>query len=389
MFEGIMEVRATAGDNFLGGEDFVDIIVDRFIAEVGAAVGVTPRSHAHASHANLRRQAEVAKRALSERDDHAIELVHDGVATRWTITRDDFEAASEPLVRRLRAPIERAIRDANLHPDQITDLVLVGGATRMPMVRRLAARLFQRLPMAQINPDEVVARGAAVQAGLKMRDKALDDVVMTDVAPYSLGVAIADRRADSTVLPGLFLPIIERNTVIPASRSKRLRTGSDGQRVATIRVFQGEARMANDNIEIGQLSFPLPPGPAGKETYEVRFTYDVSGLLEIEAVVDSTGQKFQTVIEGNPGILTQSQIAARLAELRTLKIDPREQTENRAIIARAERLYEERLGEERAAIGKAIDDFRVLLARQNTEEIEQYRTRFSEWLDNMDTSFFT
>jgi molecular chaperone HscC len=389
MFEGVMEVRATAGDNFLGGEDFVDIIVDRFIAEVGATAGIAPRAQPHDSHANLRRQAEIAKRALSDHDSHEIELVHDGVTLRWTITRDDFETASEPLVRRLRAPIERAIRDASLLPDQITNLVLVGGATRMPMVRRLAARLFARLPLAQINPDEVVARGAAVQAGLKMRDKALDDVVMTDVAPYSLGVEVADRRADSTVLPGLFLPIIERNTVIPASQAKRLRTGSDGQRSTTIRVFQGEARRVNDNIEIGRLSFPLPPGPAGQETYEVRFTYDISGLLEVEAVIDSTGQKFQTVIEGNPGILSQSDIAARLAELKTLKVHPREQMENQAIMARAERLYEERLGEERAAIGKAIDDFRVLIESQNKHAIEQYRARFSQWLDRMDTTFFT
>jgi molecular chaperone HscC len=389
MFEGVMEVRASAGDNFLGGEDFVDVIVDRFMTEVGASAGISPRSESNAIHANLRRQAEIAKRALTDRERHEIELVHNGGTTRWSITRDDFEAASEPLIRRLRAPIERAIRDADLNPDQVTDLVLVGGATRMPVVRRMAARLFQRLPIAQISPDEVVARGAAVQAGLKMRDMALDDVVMTDVAPYSLGVAVADRRGGNAMLDGLYLPIIERNTVIPASRAKRLSTTANGQREITLRIFQGEARMVNDNIEIGQLLVFMPAGPAGKESVNVRFTYDVSGLLEVEVLVESTGQTLQLIIEGNPGILSREEIDARLAALKGLKIHPREQAENQAVIARAERLYEERLGDERAAIAKLIDDFRILLEHQIPSEIERYRIQFNQWLDRVDTTFFS
>ncbi|QPF84599.1 molecular chaperone HscC [Bradyrhizobium genosp. L] len=389
MFEGVMEVRASAGDNFLGGEDFVDVIVDRFMVEAGAAAGIPPRSSSSALHANLHRQAEIAKRALTDHDAHEIELVHDGGAIRWSITRSDFEAASEPLLRRLRAPIERAIRDANLHPDQVTDLVLVGGATRMPVVRRMAARLFQRLPIAQINPDEVVARGAAVQAGLKMRDMALDDVVMTDVAPYSLGINTRSRLADNSYLDGLYLPIIERNTVIPVSRAKQVSTASDGQSEVRFRIFQGEARMVADNIEIGQLSVPVPPGPAGKERIDVRFTYDVSGLLEVDLEVVSTGHTVQLVIEGNPGILSREEIDQRLAALKALKIHPRDQAENQAVMSRAERLYEERLGDDRAAIGKLIDDFRILLERQNPPEIDDYRIRFSQWLDRVDTTFFS
>jgi molecular chaperone HscC len=360
MFEGVMEVRASAGDNFLGGEDFVDVIVDRFMTEVGASVGISPRSDSNEIHANLHRQAEIAKRALTDHERHEIELVHNGGTTRWSITRDDFEAASEPLIRRLRAPIERAIRDASLHPDQVTDLVLVGGATRMPVVRRMAARLFQRLPIAQISPDEVVARGAAVQAGLKMRDMALDDIVMTDV-----------------------------NTVIPVSRSKRLSTSTDGQREVKVRIFQGEARMVHDNIEIGQLSVAVPAGPAGRESIDVRFTYDVSGLLEVDVQVETTGQTVQLIIEGNPGILSQPEIDARLAELKVLKIHPRNQAENQAVISRAERLYEERLGDERAVIAKLIDDFRVLLERQIPSDIEKYRIQFIKWLDSVDTTFFS
>jgi molecular chaperone HscC len=222
-----------------------------------------------------------------------------------------------------------------------------------------------------------------------MRDIALDDVVMTDVAPYSLGVNVRNRAADNSYLDGLYLPIIERNTVIPVSRSKQLFPSTDGQREVKFRIFQGEARMVFDNIEIGQLSVPVPPGPAGKEAIDVRFTYDVSGLLEVEVLVESTRQTAQLIIEGNPGILSQEQIVARLAALKVLKIHPREQAENQAVLARAERLYEERLGDERAAIAKLIDDFRILLGRQIPSEIEQYRIQFSKWLDRVDTTFFS
>ena len=389
MFEGVMEVRASAGDNFLGGEDFVDIIVDRFIAEVGAAAGVPPRSQPDEIHAALRRQAEIAKRALGESDRHEIELVKRGEPIRWSITREGFESFSEPLIHRLRVPIERAIRDANLDPDQITDLVLAGGATRMPLVRRLAARLFQRLPIAQINPDEVVARGAAVQTGLKMRNSALDDVVMTDVAPFSMGVSVVQRRVGSATLSGLYLPIIERNTVIPASRSKKIWTSSDNQSEVGIWVFQGKSRMVGDNIELGTLSVPVPPAPEGKESIEVRFTYDVSGLLEVEATVNSTGRTARLVIEGNPGILGPNDIEARLATLRGLKIHPRDQSENQTVLARAERLYEERLSDERAIIAMHIDNFRALLERQDLNEIAAFREAFAKWLDSVDTSFFS
>ena len=278
MFEGVMEVRATAGDNFLGGEDFADAIMDRFIAAVSEQVKIPPRSQPSDTHGALRRAAEVAKRALGESDPYEMSVIVGGKSYAWTLTRDEFERLCEPLVKRIRAPIERALRDAKLHPDQVTHLVLAGGATRMPLFKRLAARLFQRLPIAQINPDEVVAHGAAVQAGLKMRDAALDDVVMTDVAPFSMGIDVAHTENGAVLELGLYLPIIERNTVVPVSRSRMISALPRQSARIAHQHLPGRGAAGGSKTSISaDLSSSLPSGPAGAHPVDVRFTYDVSG----------------------------------------------------------------------------------------------------------------
>jgi molecular chaperone HscC len=387
MFEGIMEVRATAGDAFLGGEDFTAAIMDGFIAAVGAACGIPPRSRDLPVHAALRRAAEVAKRALSDTDCAELALAEPPL--RWTVTRDDLEQLGAPLLARLRAPVERALRDARLRPDQISHLVLAGGATRMPVFRRLAARLFQRLPIAMVDPDEVVARGAAVQAGLVARDAALEDRVMTDVAPFTLGIEVATLRDGRVVATGLYQPVIERNTVIPASRAIEVHTITDRQRNILVRVFQGEARLVADNIELGQLRVPVPPLPAGQAGAEIRFTYDPSGLLEVDTRVAATETAHRLLIENQPGALSPQEIEDRLAALAKLKVHPRDQAENQAALARAERVYAERLGDDRAQVAARLDHFRLLLERQDLAEIGAFRAELVAWLDQIDRSFFT
>jgi molecular chaperone HscC len=389
MFEGVMEVRSSAGDVFLGGEDFSDAIGEAFLQAVGTAAGIPPLGTPHPAHAAVRRAAEIAKRALSEADSHEMIVVHDGAALRWTVTRDALEVAAEPLLRRLRAPIERALRDAKLDPDRIEHLVLAGGATRMPAFRRLIARLFQRLPITPINPDEVVAHGAAVQAGLKMRDAALDDVVMTDVSPFTLGVETVGQRNGQIVATGLFSPIIERNTVIPASRSTVLSTVHKDQRSVALKIFQGESRLVAENAFLGELTVAMPPGEAGSQNLEVRLTYDPSGLLEVDAKVLSTGQTYHTLIQNRPGSMPEAEVARRLQALQRMKVHPREQAENQAVMARLERLFSERLGDERAQAAAMIDEFTLVLSRQDPAQIATTREQLLKILAQIDRSFFT
>ncbi len=387
-FEGVMEVRACAGDSWLGGEDFVDVIVAAFMAGPGAEAGLPPPSEGSVLRAALRRQAELMKRALSDAESATLDLAHDGKTLHWSLTRDGFEKLAEPLLARLRAPIERALRDARVDPDALSQIVLAGGASRMPMFRRLIARLFQRLPVQSINPDEVVARGAAVRAGLAMRDQSLEEVVLTDVAPFTLGVGVAERDADGRRIDGLFMPVIERNTVIPASRIETVSTLEDNQSQISIKVYQGESRLVRDNILLGEFVVTVPRRRAGEESVDIRFTYDTSGLLEVEATVRSNGVRGNLIIEGNPGVLTPEQIKQRLTELAKLKVHPRDQAENAAVVARAKRLYEERLGATRHRIGDWLSDFMAVLNRQDETEIAAARQRLVANLDAVDDNFF-
>jgi molecular chaperone HscC len=389
-FEGVIEVRATAGDSWLGGEDFVDAIVRAFLAGPGAAVAAEVGTPGSAANALLRRQAELAKRTLSAQDSATVSLVHRDKPIEWTLSRAEFETLSEPLLARLRAPIERALRDARVEPDALARVILAGGASQMPAFRRLITRLFRRLPVYQINPEEVVGRGAAVRAGMAMRGRGLDEMVMTDVAPFTLGVETSIKHGDGSGsrLDGRFLPIIERNTVIPVSRSEVVYTIEDNQRRMAIRVFQGESRLVKDNVRLGELNITLPPGPAGKEKIDIRFTYDTSGLLEVDVTTLSTGRTETLAIEGNPGVLPPDEIARRLAALAKLKVHPRDDIANRTLVARAERLYEERLGDTRAMIGEALGVFTVAVERQKPDDIERARKKLTALLEEFDRGFF-
>ncbi|QEI06042.1 molecular chaperone HscC [Pigmentiphaga aceris] len=372
MFDGVMEVRATAGDNFLGGEDFVNQIVDLFFTESGLP------AHARDDGAFMQQlvaRAETAKRLLSMADVANIVVVWQGTEHRFELTQERFRSICEPLLARLRSPVERALRDASIRANEIDNIVLAGGATRSPIVRQMVTRMFGRFPAMELNPDEVVALGAAVMAGLKARDEDLKEVVMTDVCPYTLGVETMHRMPNGGRVDGYFSPIIERNTVVPASRVKGYVPVEPGQRVLGLEVYQGEARLVRDNIKLGELEVPLPGLLNGDAGVDVRFTYDVNGLLEVEATVRATQDVHRLVIQGNSGVLSELEIAARLAALAELKIHPREKAENRALMAQSERLYQQLRGEPRDQLGEEISRFEQALEKQEDREIRTARER--------------
>ena len=385
LYDGVMEVRSSAGDNFLGGEDFVDALVELFFRRVGLPdrlrqdPGFMQR---------LAAQGEAAKRALGSQPRATMRVDDDGTEHRLEIDELTLEEACKPLLQRLRAPVERALRDANLRSSELDTVVLAGGATRMPVVRRLATTMFGRFPAIDLNPDEVVALGVAVQCGLKMRDAALSEVVMTDVAPYSLGVELSVRVDENAWSHGHFDPIIERNTVVPVSRMKTYFPAGAKADHVSLQVYQGEARMARDNIALGSLKVPLPQGAEQDRGIDVRFTYDVNGLLQVEAKVPKTGQVYGIVIEGNPGVLSEQEIQERLKSLAQLKIHPREQLENRTLLARAERCYEQLRGDERERLGRQILQFEQLLATQDSRRIAPGQKMLREILDQLDKMAF-
>ncbi|MDP9894855.1 molecular chaperone HscC [Variovorax boronicumulans] len=372
MFEGVMEVRATAGDNFLGGEDFVNEIVQLFFAETGLPEAARADG---GFMQQLVARAELAKRELSDSESATIALHWRDREHTVTLTQERFRTISEPLLARLRAPVERALRDASIRAGDIDNVVLAGGATRSPIVRQMVTRMFGRFPAMDINPDEVVALGAAVMAGLKARDAALKEVVMTDVCPYTLGVETVHSMPGGGEVDGYFSPIIERNTVVPASRVKRYVPVREGQRILSLEIFQGEARLVRDNIKLGTLEVPLPHAPRAEANVEVRFTYDVNGMLEVEATVLATQEVHRLVIQGNSGVLSELEIAARLAQLAELKIHPRDKAENRALVAQAERVFQQLRSDARERLGDEISRFELTLESQDERQIRAARER--------------
>lgn len=381
LFEGVMEVRASAGDNFLGGEDVVVALADLFFQRLNLPDKLRKDN---VFMQRLFGQAELAKRALSQQP-HATICVADGKADHELVLDEAMlEQACGPLLKRLRAPVERALRDANLRSSELDNIVLAGGATRMPLVRRLVTTMFGRFPAIDLNPDEVVALGAAVQAGLLAKDAALDEVVMTDVSPYSLGVAVSiqlDERQSST---GHFDPLIERNSPVPISRVKQYVPTRDHQPSIDLEIYQGEARMVRDNIHLGTLKVALPKLPAPECATDVRFTYDVNGLLQVEATVLKTQQSFNLVIEGNPGLLSEAEIAQALQRLADLKIHPRDRLENRTLMARAERLYEQCRGDPREWLGAQTLRFERALATQDDRTVKAARKELEQALDHIE-----
>jgi molecular chaperone HscC len=384
LFEGVMEVRASAGDNFLGGEDFVDALVDAFLREAKDAEVLQAKRHDPHLAAQLRRQGEIVKRRLSDSDQVEFSLDWQGQSWRWSVTEELFLKIAEPLLARVRTPVERALRDARIRAAELDQVVLAGGSTRMPLVRKLVARMFGRMPCMTLHPDEAIALGAAVQAGLKMRDSALGEIVMTDICPYTLGVEVAEQFGHSQIRSGYYLPIIERNTVVPVSREHELATVHDQQREVNVRIFQGESRLVKENIELGLINIRVPPRKAGEIAIRVRFTYDVSGLLEVEALIPQTGERHSLVIEENPGVLNPDEVRQRLQSLAELKIHPREQMANTALMARAARIFEESLGDLRQQIGEAMMRFERVLEAQDLKQIAEFSAQLSRWLDEVE-----
>lgn len=378
LFEGVMEVRATAGDNFLGGEDFVNEIVQKFFDTHALPAAAREDSRFMQQ---LLAQAESAKRQLSAQPEAS-------VAVRWqdreyalALSQDLLAQLSAPLLARLRMPVARSLRDANIKSADIATVVLAGGATRMPLVRQLVTRMFGRFPNAEMDPDQVVAAGAAVMAGLKMKDQALEEVVMTDVCPYTLGISTVRTMGAGQQLPGQFSPIIERNTIVPVSRQETYFPMQDGQDEVELEIYQGESRLVRDNILLGTLRVPLPRRPREECAFDVRFTYDVNGLLEVEAMLQSGGATRRTVIQGGGARMSDADIQRRLAELAQLKIHPREHAVNRVLLAQAERVYQMTRGGDREALAGEILLFEQALATQEERAVARGRERLRRVVD--------
>ncbi len=370
-FGNVVSVTAVSGDNHLGGQDFDLAIAQGFCADCGLAFdALTPRQQEM-----LLRQAEQCKMALTVQDP-VIMAVDDGaVKASLSLTNEWLIRKSGALFRRMTAPVQKVFLDAGIAPQELDDLVLVGGSSHMPVVRRYLSKFLDKRPVRGGHPDTAVALGVGVCAGMKERAEGLRQLVLTDVCPFTLGVAKHNASE-----PGRYLmsPIIERNSVLPTSKMGVYYTVEDGQKGVEIQVYQGENRYCADNMCLGRLNLSVPPAPRGQQSVKVRFTYDINGLLEVE-VANEAGQLARLVLQGQD--MSEEDAARRLQELAHLKLHPRDQEENRARIARGERLYAVTVGALRAQVGELLDWYQSQLSTQEAIRIAKAGRRMDRLLD--------
>ncbi|MFT3731718.1 MAG: molecular chaperone HscC [Hyphomicrobium sp.] len=384
-YEGVIEIRATTGDTRLGGEDFTNIVEMMIATENKLDIKVLTREE----RARLTRVSETLKVNLSTSHTASYSLQLNQALIEGEIARASYEQECMSLLRRLRGPTERALVDAKMVPSEFDAVVLVGGATRSPMVRSLVGRLFQKLPLVNIDPDTTVALGAATQAGLVGRDAGLRDVVMTDVSPYTLGIALLDWNTTKNIgeRSKYVSPVIHRNAIVPISRSIVICTAVDNQTYVEVEVYQGENLRPESNVFLGSFKVAVPPKPKGQESIAVRFTYDINGALEVEATVVSTKAIISKVFRNASG-LSEEELIARFKSLSTMKLLPRDEQENKTLLARAERLYAEQNGTNREILRTLIANFEKAIDDQTQREFRKVRDWFSAQLDAFETSPF-
>ncbi len=383
MYDGVVEVRASTGDNRLGGDDFNLVMIQLARPKLNAEVELTALP-ADRREALLFLAAENARRQLTMNDGAHFSITLGDKAFTASITAEEFETQAQTLIKRLREPVVRSLRDCGMNSQELSEIVLVGGATRMPVVRKSLTRMFGRFPNSTVHPDHAVALGAAAQAGLIDRGSGLDEIRITDVAPFTLGVEVSERDPSGGLRQGIFSPIIDRNTPIPTSREHVYATMSDNQREVNLGIYQGEARLVADNIKLDELKIPVPPAPAGDITVHIRFTYDSSGLLEVDANVPASGLTRNLVIVDEEDRRDAEDLARRRAELAKLKFHPREDAENVALLARANRCYENFTGHARNTIGQWIGQFESVIERQDPHDISSAREQLTQALDELE-----
>lgn len=381
LYDTILEVHAVAGDNFLGGEDFTAVLEKMFY---DAHPQLNRFTLSGKTQQHIRRQAELCKIGFGENRTSEMRCNIEGKEYVFPIELPDYEEACEELLDRIRQPVKRSLKDAHIRLSDIDQVVLVGGATKSPVIRRFAGKLFHMIPDTKINPDEAVALGAAIQAAMKERRDGIREVILTDVCPFTLGTEVVQEYGDHQYEDGVFFPIIERNTVIPASRTERLYTVRDNQTRIRVHILQGESRFAVNNLSLGELFIEVPAGKAGQEAVDVTYTYDINSILEVEVKSVSSGKKVRQVFKGQNLDMSEEEIEDRLKTLSYLKIHPRDKEENKVLLLRGERIYEESLGVKREQAGRALREFEHALDTYDPERIAEAKREYMEFLEKLD-----
>ncbi|HEY8149485.1 MAG TPA: molecular chaperone DnaK, partial [Vicinamibacteria bacterium] len=380
MAEGLFQVRATGGDTFLGGEDFDQRVIDWLIAEFQRETSIDLKQDRMALQ-RLKEAAEKAKCELSSAQQTEIVLPFISADAsgpkhlNTVLSRQKYESITDDLLERTIDPCRRCLSDASLKPEQIDEVLLVGGQTRAPKVTEVVRKVFGKEPNRTVNPDEGIAMGAAIQTGIIAGE--VKELVLLDVTPHTLGIETKD---------GTFTPLIERNSTIPTRKSRVFTTVADNQTKVEVHVLQGESDMAAYNKSLAKFELTnIPPAPKGVPQVEVSFEIDVNGIMSVSALDQATGRSQSMVIHASGG-LSQSELGKLVNESRQREQSDKHKKEQEAVVRQLDGLVTNTMRSVQALEGKLTPDeqSRILSAMERAKkarteaDLEELKTRLAE-----------
>ena len=386
-FEDIMEVLSISGDTMLGGEDFTTKICEIFLKNIKLSIADLSRDE----RTKLYTKADRAKKLISLKNVE-IEMEIKGKKYKSEITQENFRETVKPLLVKMKVAIDKALQDGNTDAREIEKVILVGGAVKLGIIEEFVEKYFHKMRGEKIyfnnddfiennklvsiaaDPDTVVAYGVGIAVGMKERNKVFKERILTDVCPFTLGTEIVGRR---------FAPIIPRNTTVPTSRSEYFYTIEDYQSQVTVGIYQGESLNIDDNLFLGEFLLDVPQNLAGKEAINVRFTYDINGILEVEATVMSTGLKKSKLIVN--GDLSEEEKNEKIKMLEEIKIQSENKNKDKLLLERANRIYAEIVNTEiRNHISGYLKNYQMVVATGDRIRIQKAKESFSQFLDKID-----
>ena len=381
-FDNVIEIMAISGDNRLGGQDFDDMIAEYFIKAQGLdASELSPETMGV-----IRMCAEQCKRALTENQTAQMTVNCPQINAAMEISRKDVVNFCARIFERMGKPIRQVLADGHISVEEISDVVLVGGSCKMPLVQQYLAHVLKRNDIETIDPDHVIALGCGVCAGIKERNVQVKDMLLTDICPFSLGIAV-ENPANPVELKMSF--IIERNSPLPFSRQHTYFPHADYQTQVDLQIYQGESLYVSDNLALGKLEIEIPPALRVRMPIQVRFTYDINGILEVDVDIPATGEHKQMVIVNEELSMTEAQIQAKLREFEQIKMNPAKDEKNQYIMDWGSRLYMQCTGELQQEIGRKLEYFRYEVRRDshNLKRVQKYMMVYLGVVEGMVNQF--
>ena len=368
-FDTMVEILAVSGDNHLGGDDFNEAVADGFLREHQ----LQRENLSEKEYAILLRQAEKCKIALSTEQEVKMTAVLGGQTYQSVYTNERMMRESSAVWKRIQTVLRHVLRDSRVELEDIDAVIMAGGSGKMPLVQSYMEQLFEQTPLVTGFSDQLIARGLGLVCGVMEREDEVRDYILTDICPFTLGTGVNN---ETDPKHPYMSAIIERNTILPCSRIQRFSTASDYQKEVKIEILQGEEPYAEDNVQLGLITTMVPKKKRGQESVDVRFTYDINGILEVEVTVVSTGKSVTKVLSQS---MDEKELSRRMKQLEKLKVHPKDMTENQLILERLQALYEEALPETRDRLMYHIRNFESTLAGQDPRRIRKYR----EFLEHM------